>query len=118
MQTFFCGFKQKKLIKFDLDGVDILILTCLVDFIEYNDSESIIVDNKKYYLMNPNDVLEHFLIINEETYVIESRFSKLMDLKILTFYIPEDRVINYYFCIDKNFKKLLGKERYSYLLNL
>lgn len=115
MQTTVYGFNQKSLIELELDAVDTLILRYFVDFIEGAKFETKVIDKRIYYWIPYDEVLDHLPILNMKKYTVQSRFFKLRDLGILTHYVHRKSGTYSYFGIGKNFRKLLGNKKYSYL---
>lgn len=81
------GFSQKKLIEFDLDTVDALILRYFVDFKDSGDMIIEIINNKPYYWIKYDKLIEAIPIIKiSSKIVLRRRLKKMENAGILVHY--------------------------------
>ena len=104
------GFSQEKLIEYGLDAVDALILRYFVDFKDSGDMVIEIVNNKPYYWVKYDKLMESIPIINLKSKdALRRRFKKLENSKVLI-HFQKKRGGNYsFYGIGENYKYLLRK---------
>lgn len=78
------GFNQNKIIKYDLDIKDVMILRYFVDFMNTDKMTSVVIDNKVYYWVNYKKIKEDLPILKiNNNDAFRKRFKKLEDAGIL-----------------------------------
>lgn len=104
------GFNQEKLIEYHLDAVDALILRYFIDFKDTGDMIIEIINNKPYYWVKYNKLMESIPIINLKSKdALRRRFKKLEDSKVLI-HFQKKKDGNYsFYGIGENYKYLLRK---------
>lgn len=97
MQYTFLGFSTAKIMEFELDMKDMAILRYFVDFRETGKMKAEIVDNKTYYWVKYESIMEEMPFLDLKKKTIMTRMLKLRDLGILTHYTKKNSSGTYSF---------------------
>ncbi|MDS0525011.1 hypothetical protein NNC19_04905 [Clostridium sp. SHJSY1] len=121
MKNTILGFKQRKLIEFDLDLKDALILRYFVDFMDTGRMSMIKIKNKQYYWINYKHLKEDIPVIGiKSNDALRRRLKKLEECKIFGHYHKLQGGSYSYYCLGESYP-LLGvdfKDKKSDFYNL
>jgi hypothetical protein len=102
------GFKQEKLLEYNLDAIDALILRYFVDFKDSGDMVIEIVNNKPYYWIKYETLIDAIPIINIKSKdVLRRRLKKLEKCKILDHYYKNRGGSYSFYRLGENYKYLI-----------
>ena len=105
------GFSQEKLIKYDLDLKDVMLLRYFLDFINSDTMSKIIINNKPFYWLRYQKLQEDLPILGiNNRLVLRRRLKKLEDKKILEHYHKLEGGSFSYYALGENFEELLYKK--------
>ena len=105
------GFSQEKLIKYDLDLKDVMLLRYFLDFINSDTMSKIIINNKPFYWLRYQKLQEDLPILGiNNRLVLRRRLKKLEEKKILEHYHKLEGGSFSYYALGENFKELLYKK--------
>lgn len=108
MKNTIVGFNQRKLIKFNLDLKDALLLRYFVDFRDTERMSMIKLDNKPYYWLNYKHLKEDIPIIGiKSNDALRRRLKKLEECKILGHYHKLQGGSYSYYCLGENYPLLI-----------
>lgn len=106
------GFSQIEAIKLGIDGLDLIILRWLVDFIESGNMRTITLDGEKYYWVHHKRMSEELPILNMQKNAIYRRLKKFCDAKILKKKIVHFGSTYTYYTLGENYINLV---EYKYI---
>lgn len=99
---------KKKILK--IDSIDLVILRWFVDFINTSKMKSIIIDNKQYYWVNYEKVVEeHLPILNIKKRTLYDRLQKMVSFNLLEHYTDKNKGTFSYYRIGENYENLVCK---------
>ncbi|MFL0196434.1 hypothetical protein ACJDU8_12835 [Clostridium sp. WILCCON 0269] len=102
------GFSQSKLIEYGLDSVDALILRYFIDFKDSGDMVIEIVNNKPYYWVKYDKLIQAIPIINMKSKdALRRRLKKLENCKVLEHYHKNQGGSYSFYGIGENYKFLV-----------
>lgn len=105
------GFSQEKLIKYDLDLKDVMLLRYFLDFINSDTMSKIIINNKPFYWLRYQKLQEDLPILGiNNRLVLRRRLKKLEEKKILEHYHKLEGGSFSYYALGENFEELLYKK--------
>lgn len=105
------GFSQEKLIKYDLDLKDVMLLRYFLDFINSDTMSKIIINNKTFYWLRYQKLQEDLPILGiNNRLVLRRRLKKLEEKKILEHYHKLEGGSFSYYALGENFEELLYKK--------
>lgn len=112
------GFSQKKLIEFGLDAVDALILRYFVDFKDSGEMVIETVNNKPYYWIKYDSLIESIPIIKIRSKdVLRRRLKKLEDVGILIHYQKKQGGNYSFYGLGSKYKYLIQEMQSTILKN-
>lgn len=97
MQYTFLGFSTAKIMEFKLDMKDAAILRYFVDFRETGKMKAEIVDDKTYYWVKYESIMEEMPFLDLQKRAVMKRMLKLKELGILTHYTKRNSAGTYSF---------------------
>ncbi|MDY3829086.1 MAG: hypothetical protein SOZ71_10020 [Clostridium sp.] len=105
------GYSQEKLIKYDLDLKDVMLLRYFLDFINSDTMSKIIINNKTFYWLKYQKLQEDLPILGiNNRLVLRRRLKKLEEKKILEHYHKLEGGSFSYYALGENFEELLYKK--------
>lgn len=105
------GFQQDKLLEFDFDIVDAMILRYFVDFKDTDDMVMIIYEKTPYYWVLYEKLIENIPIIGITSKdALRRRFKKMVDAKVLKHYTLKSGGVFSYYALGENYKCLLKED--------
>ncbi|SHI36944.1 conserved phage C-terminal domain-containing protein [Clostridium intestinale] len=102
------GFLQEKLIEYELDDKDAILLRYFVDFKGSGKMKSRIVDEEQYYWLSYKGVIEEYPILNLKEDSVYRRLKKLCEKKILVSITVREGGTYSFYNIGENYITLIS----------
>ncbi|MDU4596491.1 DnaD domain protein [Clostridium botulinum] len=110
MKYTICGFSQEKLLEFNLDFTDALILRYFVDFKDTGDMVMEIHEGKPYYWLKYSALINEIPIIKIKSKdVLRRRLKKLEECGVLEFYLKKEGGTYSFYALGPNYPILISK---------
>lgn len=102
------GFLQEKLIEYELDDKDAILLRYFIDFKGSGKMKSRIVDEEQYYWLSYKGVIEEYPILNLKEDSVYRRLKKLCEKKILVSITVREGGTYSFYNIGENYITLIS----------